>query len=192
MINIVVLIFIVIIILLIMSRLGGKINIYFANALRLYLLYGYEDARLAVLSAARTASSEQRKDMINYLTKTWEIISQLIDKLNKKDEKNWCIEFFLPKINGLKNEILLKDWSNLDSIEIRKELKKANIEYLKALRRSNPLVFEKRYPWIFKRKCTFVDIKEDVIGMFEGRDEEQKFLMEAAMAIIKVHPELLD
>ena len=44
-----------------------RINAYFCNAVRLYALTNEEDARIAIVTAAKVAAKKQRSSMVKYL-----------------------------------------------------------------------------------------------------------------------------
>ena len=127
---------------------GNKINDYFRNAVRVYALTGEEDARLAILTAAKVAEKKQRQSMAKYL----QSISTDLGKMSDKEsEVKPFIEKFIKSSMELVEEISSKEWTASDIDLQKEELDKTNAEYLVALDNADPKIFIKKHPQLFKR-----------------------------------------
>lgn len=117
---------------------SSRINDYFANAVRAWILEGDEVARFAALNAAMTAAEKQRSSMTLYLS------ALIVDAM--ADDPDSHVPWLL---KDLMDEIDLQDWSLKKNVAKRNELAEFNDEYAKALDRADDRVFVRRYPALF-------------------------------------------
>lgn len=127
-----------------MKRGASNINDYFCDAVTAYTLAGEDAARIAALTAAKVAASQQRASMLLYLrgmASDWE-------RLTDEDIKD-IIPLVRRRLAELADEIEAKDW-NMGDIWTQKEiLGRTNAEYLAALDKCDPGVFRKKWPSLF-------------------------------------------
>jgi len=124
-----------------------KINDYFCNAVRVYALTNEEDARIAILTAAKVAAKKQRGSMVKYLQS---MASDLEKMSEEKSEIKPHIDKFVKSSIELAEEISLRDWTINDITKQKEDLGNINPEYLAALDKADPTVFAKRHPQLFK------------------------------------------
>ena len=119
-----------------------KINDFFANAVRVYVLKGEEDARCAAVAAAKIASKKQRKSMIASLSKM---------ELNvmRNGHHNLALKPLADRLLSLKEDLGVIDWEGRDFEEEKGKLSKLNEEYLSCLNRLDPSVFPRKFPNLF-------------------------------------------
>ena len=122
---------------------GGKVTEYFENAVKVYLWLDDTSAGVAALTAAKTAATAQRDDMITHLMQLSGQFTQLIDKIPE-------LQAFKARLKKLSQEIGAKDWTIQDVQEAKRELGEVNLKYLEALNRFDPSVFVSRYPALFQ------------------------------------------
>jgi hypothetical protein len=116
-----------------------RINDYFANAVRVYALTGHEHTRSAALTAAKIATRKQRSRMIAYLLATaFDIEHALGDDPGA--------ELSIQRLISLKKDIEAKDWNVTDAVREKERLSELEPEYLEALNRADPSVFERKHP----------------------------------------------
>ncbi|MFQ5994164.1 MAG: hypothetical protein ACE5K1_03645 [Acidiferrobacterales bacterium] len=118
---------------------------YFVNAVRVYVIKGEEDAKLAALTAAKVSASVQRESMMTYLDKMTADIhvlssDELLTQLMKR------------RLQGLKATIATKNWTLRDIKEAKAGLRQANSDYATALDWADPKVFANRHPELFKQR----------------------------------------
>ena len=124
-----------------------RISEYFSNAVRVYALTNEEDARVAIVTAAKVTAKKQRDSMIKSLKR----IASDINKMSENDSnlKTHTDKFVKSSIE-LAEEISLQEWT-LDEINKQKEeLGSINSEYLVALDKADPTIFAKKHPQLFK------------------------------------------
>lgn len=126
-----------------MTAKGGKVTEYFENAVKVYLWLDDTSAGVAALTAAKTAATAQRDDMITHLMQLSGQFTQLIDKIPE-------LQAFKARLKKLSQEIGAKDWTIQDVREAKRELGEVSPKYLEALNRSDPSVFVSRYPALFQ------------------------------------------
>jgi hypothetical protein len=120
-----------------------KINDYFANAVRVYILTGEENAQCAASAAAKVAGRKQRKSMTDYL---YGMAGDFLDSYPQKDDG----KLVAMRLLSLKEEIEEKDWDLEDIKEEKAKLFKVDPEYCLALDRADPNVFVRRHPKLFR------------------------------------------
>ena len=109
------------------SRHYQAVNQYFLWAAQLYMKTNREDDKLAAITAAKMASSEQRKGMVDFL----DVVCSGDYDSNKK--------------RALQQEITAKDWDRADVMRAKKELGKVNKTYLDVLERDDETFFHRKY-----------------------------------------------
>jgi len=124
-----------------------RINDYFCNAVRVYALTNEEDARIAILTAAKVAAKKQRGSMVKYL----QSMASDMEKVSKeKAEIKSHVDTFIKSSTDLVEEISLREWSISDIINQKKELENINPQYLIALEKADPRIFAQKHPELFK------------------------------------------
>ena len=124
-----------------------RINAYFCNAVRLYALTNEEDARIAIITAAKVAAKRQRGSMVKYLRG----MASDIKKVSENDSKlNPHVGKFVESSIELAEEISSREWTTSDIIKQKEELGTINSEYLVALDKAEPTIFAKKHPQLFK------------------------------------------
>jgi len=124
-----------------------RTNDYFCNAVRVYALTEEEDARIAILTAAKVAAKKQRDSMVKYL----QSMASDMEKVSKeKAEIKSHVDSFIKSAADLVEEISLRDWSVSDIINQKKELENINPQYLIALEKADPAIFAQKHPELFK------------------------------------------
>ena len=104
-----------------------RINDYFSNAIRVYALTEEEDARIAILIAAKVAAKKQRDSMVKYL----QSMASEMEKVSKeKAETKSHVDKFIKSSKDLVEEITLREWSANDIINQKKELENINKQYV--------------------------------------------------------------
>ena len=124
-----------------------RINAYFCRAVRLYALTNEEDARIAIVTAAKIAAKKQRGSMVKYLqTMASDIknMSEIDSKVKPHTDK------FVESSIELAEEISSKEWTISDITKQKEELGSINSEYLVALDKADPSIFSKKHPQLFK------------------------------------------
>lgn len=124
-----------------------RISDYFSNAVRVYALTNDEDARVAILTAARVAAKKQRGSMIKYLQN----MASEIQKMSKNDLKlKPLVGKFIESSIELAEEISTSESTINDIIKLKEKLGKVNSEYLAALEKADPTIFAQKHPRLFK------------------------------------------
>ena len=124
-----------------------RINDYFGNAVRVYALIEEEDARIAILTAAKVAAKKQRDSMVKYL----QSMASDMEKMSKeKAEIKNHVDKFIKSSTDLVEEISLREWSISDITNQKKELENINQQYLIALEKADPTIFAQKHPELFK------------------------------------------
>ena len=124
-----------------------RINDYFCNAVRAYALTEEEDARVAILTAAKVAAKKQRLSMVKYLQS---MASDMENVSKEKAEIKSHVDAFINSSRGLVEEISSREWSKSDITQQKKELESLNPQYLMALERADPTIFAQKHPQLFK------------------------------------------
>jgi hypothetical protein len=140
----------VVLIAAVLLRMRGqakRINDYFCNAVRVYAFTGAQDAGIAALAAAKVAAGTQRNSMVAYLRG---IASDVQDMSESEPELRPIADQFVEAASHLEKDITVKDWKISDIREQKVELGKANLDYLNALNKTDPSVFERKFPHLFK------------------------------------------
>ena len=119
-----------------------RINDYFANAVRVYALTGDEHTRCAALNAAKVATRKQRSRMIAYL------LAMAFDIEHAMGDDSGA-ELPIQRLLTLKKDIEVKDWNLTDAAREKDRLSELEPEYLEALNRADPSVFELKHPELF-------------------------------------------
>ena len=124
-----------------------RINEYFCKAVRVYALTDEEDARIAIVTAAKVATKRQRDSMVKYL----QSMVSGIKKMSKNDsELKPLTDKFVEASIELAEEISSREWT-IDDINKQKEkLGNINSEYLVALDKADPTIFAQKHPQLFK------------------------------------------
>ena len=124
-----------------------RINAYFRNAVRLYALTNDEEARIAIITAAKVAAKRQRGSMVKYL----QGMASDIKKMSENDSKlNPHVAEFVESSIKLAEEISSREWTTSDIIKQKAELGNISSEYLVALDKADPTIFAKKHPQLFK------------------------------------------
>ena len=124
-----------------------RINAYFCTAVRVYALTDEEDARVAILTAAKVSAKKQRGSMVKYLQSMASDIKNMSDndsKLKPHTDK------FVESSIELAEEISSKEWTISDITKQKEELGSINSEYLVALDKADSTIFAKKHPQLFK------------------------------------------
>jgi hypothetical protein len=124
-----------------------RINAYFCTAVRLYALTNEEDARIAIITAAKASAKKQRDSMVKYLQSMASDIknmSEIDSKVKPHTDK------FVESSIELAEEISSREWTKSDIIKQKEELGNINSEYLVALDKADPTIFAKKHPQLFK------------------------------------------
>jgi len=124
-----------------------RINAYFCNAVRLYALTEEEDARIAILTAAKVATKTQRGAMVKYLQS---MASGIKNKIENDSELKPHTEKLVESSIELAEKISSQEWTSGDIIKQKEELDTINSEYLVALDKADPTIFAKKHPQLFK------------------------------------------
>ena len=126
---------------------GKRINAYFCNAVRLYALTNEEDARIAIVTAAKVATKKQRESMVKYL----QTMASDIKNMTEIDPKvKPHTDKFAESSIELAKEISSREWTPGDINKQKEELGKINSEYLVAFDEADPTIFSKKHPQLFK------------------------------------------
>ena len=124
-----------------------RINDYFVNAVRIYALTEEEDARIAILTAAKAAAKKQRNSMAKYL----QSMASDMEKVSKdKPEVKSHVDEFIKSSTELVEEISSREWTESDISNQKKELESINPQYLAALEKADPSIFAQKHPQLFK------------------------------------------
>jgi hypothetical protein len=124
-----------------------RINEYFCNAVRVYALTNEEDARLAIVTAAKVAAKTQRGSMVISLKR----IASDINKMSENDSKlKPFTDKFIESSIELAEEISSREWTINEITKQKEELANINQEYLVALDKADPTIFSKKHPQLFK------------------------------------------
>ena len=124
-----------------------RINAYFCTAVRVYALTEEEDARVAILTAAKVSPKAQRGSMVKYLqTMALDIknMSEIDSKVKLHTDK------FAESSIELAEAISSREWTISDVNQQKEELGNINSEYLIALNNADPSIFSKKHPQLFK------------------------------------------
>jgi hypothetical protein len=123
-------------------RYSRRINNYFTDAVRVYVLKGEEEARWAALLSARVAGQKQRKMMLNDLSKMASNVRERFpNKLTRKSLSD--------RLLSLRQDIELENW-NLKNVKREKgNLSTPMGEYLSCIDQADPSIFRRRYPELF-------------------------------------------
>jgi len=124
-----------------------RINAYFCTAVRVYALTDEEDARVAILTAAKVSAKTQRGSMVKYLQSMASDIknmSEIDSKVKPHTDK------FAESSIELAKAISSREWTISDINKQKEELGNINSEYLIALEKADPSIFSKKYPQLFK------------------------------------------
>jgi hypothetical protein len=119
-----------------------RINDYFANAVRVYTLTGDKHTRCAALCAAKVAATKQRSRMIAYL------LAMAFDIKHAMGDDAGA-ELPTRRLLTLKKDIEAKNWNLIDAAREKDRLSELEPEYLEALNRADPSVFERKHPELF-------------------------------------------
>ena len=123
-----------------------RINEYFSNAVRVYALTNEEDARVAIVTAAKVAAKRQRGPMIKSLKR----IASDINKMSENDKKlKPFTDKFVKSSIELADEISSREWTISEINKQKEELGSINSEYLVALDKADPTIFAKKHPQLF-------------------------------------------
>ena len=129
------------------KSLEKRMNAYFSTAVRVYALTNEEDARIAIVTAAKVAAKKQRGSMVNYLQSMASDIknmSEIDPKVKPHTDK------FVESSIELAEEISSREWTISDIITQKEALGNINSEYLVALDKADPSIFSKKHPQLFK------------------------------------------
>ena len=124
-----------------------RINAYFCTAVRVYALTEEEDARVAILTAAKVSAKKQRGSMVKYLQSMASSIknmSEIDSKVKPHTDK------FAESSIELAEAISSGEWTISDINKQKEELGNINSEYLVALDKADPTIFAKKHPHLFK------------------------------------------
>jgi hypothetical protein len=124
-----------------------RINAYFCTAVRVYALTDEEDARVAILTAAKVSAKTQRGLMVKYLQSMASNIknmSEIDSKVKPHTDK------FAESSIELAEAISSGEWKISDINKQKEELGNINSEYLVALDKADPSIFSKKHPQLFK------------------------------------------
>ena len=124
-----------------------RINAYFCTAVRVYALTDEEDARVAILTAAKVSTKTQRVSMVKYLQSMAADIknmSEIDSKVKPHTDK------FAESSIELAEAISSREWTIGDINKQKEELGNINSEYLVALDKADPSIFSKKHPRLFK------------------------------------------
>lgn len=103
---------------------------------------GDEHTRCAALNAAKVATRKQRSGMIAYrLAMAFDIEHAMGDDSGA--------ELPIQRLLTLKKDIEAKNWSLAEAARERDRLSELEPEYLEALNRADPSVFERKHPELF-------------------------------------------
>ena len=129
------------------KSLEKRMNAYFCNAIRVYALTDEEDARIAIVTAAKAAAKRQRGSMVKYL----QSMASDIKKMSEIDPKvKPHTDKFVESSIELAEEISSREWTISDINKQKEKLGKINSEYLVALDKADPAIFAKKHPQLFK------------------------------------------
>jgi hypothetical protein len=124
-----------------------RMNAYFCRAVRLYALTNEEDARIAIVTAAKVATKKQRVSMVKYLQSMASDIKNMTEidsKVKPHTDK------FVESSIELAQEISSREWTIDDINKQKEELGNINSEYLVALDKADPTIFAIKHPQLFK------------------------------------------
>jgi len=123
-------------------RYSKRINDYFADAVRVYVLKGEEDARCAALVSAKVAGEKQRKLMIKDLSNmASNVMQNFPNKLTRKSLSD--------RLLSLKQDIELKNWDLKDVKREKENISTPMTEYLSCMDQPDPSIFRRKYPELF-------------------------------------------
>ena len=129
------------------KSLEKRMNAYFCAAVRFYALTDEEDARIAIVTAAKAATKKQRVSMVEYLKSMASDIknmSEIDPKVKPHTDK------FVESSIELAEEISSREWTISDINKQKEELGNINSEYLVALDKADSSIFAKKHPQLFK------------------------------------------
>ena len=118
------------------------LNEYFTNAVKVYLLKGEEESRIAAIAAAIMAPKEQREIMLLDIYYS-DMSSAAVDTPD--------LEQMVTRLHLIISSISEKEWEQKDISEQKKILSGIDPEYEKALTNGEAEVFVRRYPDLFKK-----------------------------------------
>jgi hypothetical protein len=142
---------------------GDQVNDYFFDAVVVFISNSDPVARLAALAAAKVAAKSTRASMVEALrlmaheaySMKAHSIQALWDSLS---------------LDGLADEISLRDWSIRDSMAGKRDLMKLNADYCKALNGFDGEFFRKRFPHLFKQLPPYLlSYEDDILNRGERR-----------------------
>jgi hypothetical protein len=122
-------------------RHSRGIHEYFTDAVRIYALSGDEDARCAVIVAAKVAGKKQRQSMV-------ESLSKMAGNVRRKPSERVAGKSIAERILGLMREVNFKDGGR-KGLGGEEMFSKMNGEYLSCLNRGDPSIFKRKYPGLF-------------------------------------------
>jgi hypothetical protein len=167
------------------SRGGKHVNDYFANAVKTFAITGDEAAAVAAVTAAKVAASDMRTWMVAYVSA---LISHFSRPPNDEKIQNESKEAICHRLQRLSSEITKKlDWT-IDDIRGAKDLlSKMDVQYLRALNRYDPSVFQTRWPQVFEasERDVFARLARD-IASFPTLERQKK------RAVVQSTPVLQD
>ena len=129
------------------KSLEKRMNAYFCAAVRFYALTDEEDARIAIVTAAKAATKKQRVSMVEYL-KSMALDIKNMSEIDPKVKPH--TDKFIESSIELAEKISSREWTISDINKQKEELGNINLEYLVALDKADPSIFAKRHPQLFK------------------------------------------
>ena len=107
-----------------------------------------EDARMAIVTAAKSAAKKQRHSMVRYL----QSMAADLEKVSPEPESKPYVDSFIRSSKELAEEISSKEWEKNDIESQKEELGKINPDYLTALENADPTIFTEKHPQLFRSK----------------------------------------
>lgn len=123
-------------------RHSQRINDFFTDAVKVYILKGEEDARRAALASAKVAGEKQRKLMIGNLSN---MASKIMQSFPDKPARRSLSDLVM----SLKKDIELENWDLREVSEEKGEISGPIGDYLSCLDQADPSVFRRKYPKLF-------------------------------------------
>jgi hypothetical protein len=120
------------------------INDYFVNAVHAWIWGIYKEAKVAALAAAKVASKEQRKSMLDHL-------NRMASRLQKNYPEDPKMRRHSKRLLNLYKEIADRDWTVLDADEEKQRLHECKPELLEALNKADANIFVRLYPILFSK-----------------------------------------
>lgn len=130
-----------------------RLNVLFCDAVKVWLILGYEDALEVAVNAALTAAHKQRESMIRYAATFVGPLEQLceytdtdVGSIPTTDSREQTVELDTVKE---RLEILLGEFRETESTSLLQSRNEMNSENETAVQKGDTTYFKSRYPNFF-------------------------------------------